>query len=326
MSSQSLTASQILALDLPPIRWVIEGLLPQGAFLLAGKPKTGKSWFVLQLAIAVAGGEQAFGKYNTNKAGVLYLALEDSHRRLQDRMQSIAPGMVTDNLHFFIDHPSLDLRGIGMLDAWLNAHSDVRLVIIDTWGKAKPHGSGGRMNAYDEDYRLMAPLQTFAKQREIALLIVHHMRKMPGNDRFDEVSGSSALTGSVDGTWVLVRSRESQWGKLHMTGRDIEENVLELRWNPQGTFWSIEQGSNQPTISPERQAILDVLAASAGSLAPADVASAIGKDRNAIKQLMRSMELAGQITKEAKGQYRAGPPAPSKSPVTWISIPLPVTE
>src|SRR5258706_5099034 len=72
-----------------PINWAVEGLLPEGCILFAGRPKLGKSWFVLQLALAVASGENAFGHFPVNRGDILYLALEDTRRRLQSRAKQL---------------------------------------------------------------------------------------------------------------------------------------------------------------------------------------------------------------------------------------------
>src|SRR5258705_4827436 len=72
-----------------PINWAVEGMLPEGCILFAGRPKLGKSWFVLQLALAVASGENAFGDFPVNRGDVLYLALEDTRRRLQSRAKQL---------------------------------------------------------------------------------------------------------------------------------------------------------------------------------------------------------------------------------------------
>src|SRR5215471_4107086 len=72
-----------------PLKWAVPGLIPEGCILFAGRPKLGKSWFVLQLALAVASGGKAFGMVPAEKSDVLYLALEDTKRRLQSRAKSL---------------------------------------------------------------------------------------------------------------------------------------------------------------------------------------------------------------------------------------------
>ena len=69
-----------------PVEWVIEGLLPAGCYLLGGKPKLGKSWLVLALQLAVSQGRDFLG-HKVKSGRCLYLALEDSDRRMQSRIR-----------------------------------------------------------------------------------------------------------------------------------------------------------------------------------------------------------------------------------------------
>ncbi len=69
----------------PEPTWAVPGLLPAGLCIFAGKQKAGKSWLALQIAQAVATGGHVLGQ-QIERGPILYLALEDIPRRLQDRM------------------------------------------------------------------------------------------------------------------------------------------------------------------------------------------------------------------------------------------------
>ena len=71
-----------------PIKWIVPKYLPEGLTLWVGRPKAGKSWSVLDLAIAVASGGTFIGE-KCEIGDALYLALEDGDRRLQSRMTKI---------------------------------------------------------------------------------------------------------------------------------------------------------------------------------------------------------------------------------------------
>ena len=77
--------------ELPPIRYVVPGIIAEGLTLLAGKSKIGKSWLILGTAIAVATGGYALGSIKVDEGDVLYLALEDNERRLQSRLKKLLP-------------------------------------------------------------------------------------------------------------------------------------------------------------------------------------------------------------------------------------------
>jgi RecA-family ATPase len=69
-----------------PLKFILPGLVPEGATLLVARPKFGKSWLVLDIAIAIAAGRFTLGQLKPVQGDVLYLALEDGPRRLQRRL------------------------------------------------------------------------------------------------------------------------------------------------------------------------------------------------------------------------------------------------
>jgi hypothetical protein len=111
------TLQELLARQLPPIRWAIPDILPEGLTLLAGKPKLGKSWLALSVALAVAAGGVALGTYPVKQGEVLYLALEDNERRLQSRAKQLLASMssVPNSIAFELRWPRLDQGGLAYL-------------------------------------------------------------------------------------------------------------------------------------------------------------------------------------------------------------------
>ena len=83
------TAAELLTVEFPPARFAVPGLIAEGANLLVGSPKLGKSWLALNLGVAIACGGCALGRVPVVAGDVLYLALEDSGRRLQSRLRQI---------------------------------------------------------------------------------------------------------------------------------------------------------------------------------------------------------------------------------------------
>ena len=80
---------------------VIDGLLYAGTYLFVGAPKVGKSFLMAQLAYHVSTGLPLWG-HAVQQGTVLYLALEDDHRRLQERLYRMFGTEGTGNLHFAI--------------------------------------------------------------------------------------------------------------------------------------------------------------------------------------------------------------------------------
>jgi RecA-family ATPase len=205
--AHTFTAAELLAMELPPVRWVVPDILPEGVTFLAGKPKMGKSWMVLGMAVAIATGSVALGTKVVEQGEVLYLALEDNQRRLRERLSKLLPGGVApQGLHMAIEWPRADEGGVEKLDTCLDDRPDTRLVVIDTLARFKPRANG-RRTQYDEDRDAVDPLAPIAAKHNVAIVLVHHLRETESDDPLDMIHGSAGLTGGVDGALVLKRRR-----------------------------------------------------------------------------------------------------------------------
>ena len=85
------SAAELGGMVFPPIKWIVPGLIPEGCTILAGRPKLGKSFLALDVALAVARGGYCLGDYQCEQGAVLYLALEDNRRRLKARIEKVSP-------------------------------------------------------------------------------------------------------------------------------------------------------------------------------------------------------------------------------------------
>src|SRR5215207_710344 len=227
----AVSATELMAIEFPEPRWIVPGIVPEGTTILAGKPKMGKSWLALGTSVAVAAGGVALGTKRVERGAVLYLALEDNPRRLQSRLKKLLPGgAAPEGLELATEWPRLGDGGLDALEAWLNTHPDARLVVIDTLAKFRTGQTGKSL--YKEDYEAVEPLVELAAHHNVAILIVHHLRKLGADDPLDQVSGSMGLTGGADGALVLNRERGRADAYLYVTGRDIEEEKeLALSWD-----------------------------------------------------------------------------------------------
>ncbi|HYQ91474.1 MAG TPA: DnaB-like helicase N-terminal domain-containing protein, partial [Candidatus Competibacteraceae bacterium] len=258
-----ITDTDLLRLEFPSVRWAVPNLVPEGVAILAGSPKIGKSWLALGIAVAVATGGVALGRIQVEPGEVLYLALEDSQRRLQKRLQCVLPpecGSPSGRLHFVTEWPRLHLGGVDRLEAWLINHPEARLVIIDTLEKVRPHTASTARNLYTADYLIGDLLTPLSKKHAVALLIVHHNRKAESEDPVELVSGTLGLTGGVDGVMVLRRKRGQADAFLYVTGKDIEdEKDYAMNWDTKTTTWAIKGDARDYTGSDERLAVEELL-------------------------------------------------------------------
>lgn len=207
--------------------WIIEDLMPTGLHLLTGAPKVGKSWLVLDLALKVSSGEPLWG-FATRKCGVLYLALEDVYTRIQQRLWRLTD-VAGNNLNFAVASERIATGLIAQMQEFIERHDGIGLVIIDTLQMVR---TPSRDSAYAADYNDIGALKRFADENELAMVLIHHTRKLGDSDVFNTVSGTTGITGSADSTFVLTKQNRCDGNAtLSITGRDIEFQELKLRFN-----------------------------------------------------------------------------------------------
>lgn len=207
-------------------RWVVEGLLPTGINIIAGSPKVGKSWLALDLATHVASGD-AFWGMATRRCGVLYLCLEDTYPRVQRRLWHLVDE-VEGELSIAVSANSIPDGLTEQMGAFAAAHPGLGLVIVDTLQMVR---RPTRDSAYASDYGDVAALKRFADEAGVALVAIHHTRKLGDPDSMNTVSGTTGITGCADSTLILEKDgRESSAGTLRVMGRDVEYQELRLRF------------------------------------------------------------------------------------------------
>ena len=220
----------------PPL---IDGLLYPGAYLFVGAPKLGKSFLMAQLAYHISTGT-ALWNYTVRKGTVLYLALEDDYRRLQERLYRMFGTEGAENLYFSVSAGHLESGLDEQLQTFMNDHPDTRLIIIDTLQKVRE--VGGESYSYANDYQIITRLKTFADRYGICLLLVHHTRKQQADDKFDMISGTNGLLGAADGAFLLQKEkRTSNAATLEISGRDQQDQKLYLSRNPERLIWELEK-------------------------------------------------------------------------------------
>jgi hypothetical protein len=302
-----LSAAALNAMTFDPVRFVVPGILPEGLAILAGKPKFGKSFAVMDMAIAVASGGRAFGKIDCEAGDVLYCALEDGERRLQDRLRKLLPpghcGEVPDRLFIETVAPRLDDGLIDALEAWAEGHPAARMIVLDTWVHIKP-ATHGRGSAYDEDAQGLRPLHHFAKRHPgVAVVVIHHTRKLDADDPFDTISGTHGLTGMAD--TLMVMARHGDTTKLCGQGRDIEGYEKAIERDTFTGGWRILGDAVERAKTGERQVILDLLQEAEGeTLTTATIASATGKRKDNVSHLLKRLAGEGLVEKAGFGKWR----------------------
>jgi hypothetical protein len=317
----SWAADELMAIEFPPPRWAVPGFLAEGLSLLAGPPKVGKSWLSLGLALNVAAGTDALGSVPVEAGPVLYLALEDTPRRLQSRMGKILDGhRAPSGLTLATMCPPLPEGGAALIGGWLTRNPDARMVVVDVFAKVRGRPPAG-VSAYDGDYAAIGYAKKLADEHGVAVVLVHHVRKAASEDFLAEVSGTNGLAGAADATLVLKRPRGEADGILYITGRDVDEAEHALRFAPQTGTWALLDGpALDYTVSGTRAAILRHLRAFPGST-PRAIAEATGIGYDNVKKACQRMAADGQLITDTAGHYRPADTPGTDTPESVPAVP-----
>ena len=297
------------------INYLVDKIIPDaGLVIFAGNPKSGKTFFALQLALAIANGKP-FLKYPTTKGFVKCHLFEDNKDRLKRRLNSMnIKSEEYDNVQ--INHRRISINDglIQKMESELLLHPDIKLFIIDTLQDAK--GSGGGGNAYENDQQLLAPLQGFAMKNKVVVFCIHHLKKSKRDmdDDIQRFSGSMAITGKADLMMQLKKERGKTSAELSIEGRDIEYQNLLIDFDGDAFEWINQGDYSQAKYSKEKKEILDFLENHKSDLfSPKEIANGLGKkttrEVNNVTRLLRKLLAANDVLqpKEIKGKYRCIP-------------------
>ena len=233
---KTITADALLATPIPPVKWIIPGLLPAGLAIFAGPSKAGKSWLTLWLCLQISQGKSVWGR-EIEPRTVLYFSLEDTLGRLQERLYQLVDAE-EDPERLILQTES---HGIGQgleeqIVSFIHAYPDISLIVIDTLQKVRKTERNGSM--YANDYRDIGALKELADKYGICILLVHHLRKQSSSDPYDQISGSTGIMGVADTTWLMHRQRMSRTATIRVIGRDMDDRTLHLR--EENCIWTLE--------------------------------------------------------------------------------------
>jgi len=292
----------IMATNYAPIQWVVPDYLPEGLSILAGRQKLGKTWLALDWAIAVATGGAAMGSVFCEGGDVLYIDLENGHRRIQGRISMLFPAERNrpdlSRLGWVNDAPDLNKGFVHALEDWRSSVIEPRLVVIDVLQRIKPVGKANQ-TSYESDYDAMSALQRWAMERRVGVLCLHHTRKGGADDPLEALSGSNGLSACADTTLLL--DRDGNGTTLYVRGRDVEEKESALTFT--GGHWTLAGSAAEVRRSVERNAILAALGDATEPMSPSVISDVTGMKAGNVRKLLLGMVKAGDITKVERGRY-----------------------
>lgn len=293
------TDSQILAAEYPEPEWIIPDLLPEGYTVLAGLPKLGKSVIGLQIAEAVASGGVLFNK-RIQKGRVLYIAVEDTERRLQRRMKDNCY-VGTGQIFFANGWDALDANGFAELERELRQRH-YRVCILDTLfrmfsPKVRQNDSGSMALIGDKLQNLAKPGTGLVN----GLIGLDHHNKgayFDDSNNLGNLSGSISKVGAADTLWNIYRKRKEKKMRVEITGRDVEEQDLELVFDPVTKCYQVaaEDDVKSDTVQDE---ILKVMIPNQPTSAP-KLAVILARERHNISRELGLLVDKGKVIRAGK--------------------------
>jgi hypothetical protein len=291
------TVSSILNTKPEPLSWVLPGVIPSGLSLLVGAPKAGKSWWNMNLLVSMATGrpDELFGWGQPHDpVPSLYLALEDPHRRIHDRMIQVVSGMPFDAEKagdVWLELPPMRDGGRDEIERWLEANPTARCIQVDVLAKIR--GQQDTSNGlYQADYEALEPLKEIADEYGIGVIVTHHDRKKTDEDFVNMVSGTKGVTGAADTIMYLTRERGTTTGKLRLESRDVEECTYDIEFDKSRGRWNImgraDGDGKESKLSPVERIQQVILAR--GESTTEDIAVALDMDTRTVRRLA----IAGQ--------------------------------
>lgn len=236
---QTVSMTELYDTVYPPRTPIVDGFLYGGTYLFVGAPKVGKSFFMGQLAYYVVMGLPLWN-YPVREGTVLYLALEDDYVRLQRRLSGMFGVECADNLYFATQAKTLNEGLDRQLEEFLKAHTDARLIIIDTLQKVRE--VGGDRYSYSSDYEIVTKLKLFSDKYGICLLVVHHTCKLESEDSFDMISGTNGLLGAADGAFIMhKKKRTDNEAVMDIVGRDQPDQELTIEFDRERCVWKFKK-------------------------------------------------------------------------------------
>ena len=283
--------------DIPPLKFAVDAILPEGLVLFCGRAKSMKSWTMLLICYLVQNGLDALGR-ETTQGDCLYLGLEDSERRLKDREKKLGIDTLTPP-YVDVDAPYLGMGLEDSLQKWIDAVPNPRLIVIDTLARVKQAMGKRSGTAYDHDNETLRNIQKLAISNGVTIVLVSHLNKAPQDYAFDKITGSTGLQVMCDAMWLCERGEHGSPSTLIGRGRDIMDFEYSLTWNEETWRYDYVGNLGEVTLNENRKEIINAMkqitADGLDKIRPRDVIKHCGyaansKEASGISKTMQRMK------------------------------------
>jgi hypothetical protein len=299
--------------------YLVEDLICDvGLYVLAGKPKQGKSRLIKDLAYKVVNGGNWLGHPVAEKGDVLLLALEDNEFSMNLDIKQMGLQNAKKPTTFVGQCPSLERGLIESIEMWCKESDNPKLIIIDTFQKIKPMGSQKtkNANAYEVDYHYLSQLHEAAKNLKVCIIYIHHLSQADKSHSWDKIMGSTGHQGVTDAMYMLDKEEGGFNGTFKGLGRNIAGFEINICWNSNPkepmTFQYTGDTYEAKTQEHKREifkAMKQLAEEGADEVKPVDVYKVLNllsiKEKGACKKNMQRMRNKGDLAAGDKyGTYK----------------------
>ena len=244
--------------EIPPLKFAVEKILPEGLILFCGRAKSMKSWTMLLICYLVQNGLK-FMDHETEQGDCLYLGLEDSERRLKDREKKLGVNTLTPP-YVDVEAPYLNMGLEESLQNWIDTVKNPKLIVIDTLARVKAvSGRNKAGTAYDHDNETLRSIQKLAVKNGVSIVLVSHLNKAPQDYAFDKITGSTGLQGICDAMWLVERGEHGAQSTFIGRGRDIMDFEYSLAWNDETWRYDYNGDLQEVNTNQNRKEVVDAM-------------------------------------------------------------------
>ncbi len=309
--SKIITGEQLEFNVYVPAKVIIPGLITEGLTVFAGKSKIGKSYFMMQVMLAVTSGGMFFGQ-KIEKGRGLYISYEDKEWRLQERARSLmGEGEHFPPLSMWVEDWTKGMEGLSDLREFLTVYDNVRMVIIDPFVRFRIKAQKN-VNVYDEDYEAMSHIKKLADEFHVSIVVNHHFNKGKAQDSdsvFDRILGSTGMIGSADTLIAIERQIGKAEAKISIQSKNLREDdskPLMIR-RPEGCCgWELIGNYDESQDKNIRDRIMNIFKELRGddSITAKGIAYDLKYDIHNISNILNRMKSDKLIEMPERGYYR----------------------
>jgi hypothetical protein len=271
--------------------WLVDGWMAVGGTsTVVAKPKVGKSTFARNLSLSVARGSDFLGR-RTEQGPVIYLALEETERRVREQFRRIgATG--EEPIYIYVGPTPAQL-----FDDILPHMKSIqpKLLVLDPLFRAVRVKDS---SAYAEVTNALDPILRLAASTGCHVLVPHHAGKQ-ARETVDSALGSTAIAGTFDSIFVLRKNDGVRTIEVELReGDPIPKTVLSM--DAETERISLAGSVEELTSTKIRGEILELVGDS--WLERVEIEEAVEGSTRAIRSALKELVTENKVTREGSGK------------------------